>query len=489
MPELGIKGWEYVQTLGEGSFGEVKLIIKKEGNEAAAVKIINVDKMKKAGEDIRKEICIHRMLKEHESVIQFYGHRYEENLRTHYIFLEYAGGGELFDRIEPDVGTEHMLAQKYFRQIILGVEYLHSIGVAHRDLKPENILLDLNDHIKIADFGLATLFCYKDTERLLDKKCGTLPYVAPEVMTKNKYKAQPADLWSCGIILVALLSGELPWDQASYEYSEYKDWCKNDYVKSPWNKVDNLPLSLLKQMLLEDPELRYKIKDIRKHRWFRVTVSFRGKKSRQKSFTDSLNMPYYSSSNLNFSQPNFNTNHANFGNYNKRFKQHNQEDEVDSYNSTIIEEDDNSILISQENDFANVYCFSQPNKMEQMLLSSQVCYSQTSVNTQQHNPLHRFVKRMTRFVTKLDLKNTIKEISKILQDMDLTYKINSLGELVVSTIDKRKSQLIFIATFVPMKDNILVDFRLSRGDGLEFKKSFMKLKSKLSHIIMNPPCQ
>jgi len=97
-------------------------------------------------------------------------------------------------------------AQKYFRQLISGVEYLHSRGVTHRDLKPENLLLDDNDNLKISDFGLATIFSMQGKERLLEKKCGTLPYVAPEVLVRP-YHAEPADVWSCGIILVALLAG------------------------------------------------------------------------------------------------------------------------------------------------------------------------------------------------------------------------------------------------------------------------------------------
>lgn len=97
-------------------------------------------------------------------------------------------------------------AQKYFRQLISGVEYLHSRGVAHRDLKPENLLLDNNDNLKISDFGLATIYRMQGKERLLEKKCGTLPYVAPEVLVRA-YHAEPADVWSCGIILVALLAG------------------------------------------------------------------------------------------------------------------------------------------------------------------------------------------------------------------------------------------------------------------------------------------
>ena len=86
-------------------------------------------------------------------------------------------------------------------------EYIHSIGVVHRDLKPENILFDGEGNLKIADFGLATVFRHQGKERPLETCCGTLPYVAPEVIAKKPYRAEPVDIWSCGIVLVAMLAG------------------------------------------------------------------------------------------------------------------------------------------------------------------------------------------------------------------------------------------------------------------------------------------
>ena len=119
---------------------------------------------------IQKEVLIHKTLN-NENVIKYFSSF--QQLDKFYIILEYASGGELFDRIEPDFGMNVDLAHKYFCQLINGVEYLHSKGIVHRDLKPENLLLNDNDLIKIADFGLATLFQYKGNERLLTSPCGT----------------------------------------------------------------------------------------------------------------------------------------------------------------------------------------------------------------------------------------------------------------------------------------------------------------------------
>lgn len=86
-------------------------------------------------------------------------------------------------------------------------EYLHSRGVAHRDIKPENLLLTENDVLKLSDYGLATVFRHKGKERLLERRCGTMPYIAPEVLVRARYNAEPADVWSCGVVMLAMLVG------------------------------------------------------------------------------------------------------------------------------------------------------------------------------------------------------------------------------------------------------------------------------------------
>ena len=155
--------------LFQGAYGEVKLALNHKTQETRAVKIISLNLLNDKTA-IQKEVLIHKTLN-HENVVKYYSSF--QQLDKFYIILEYASGGELFDRIEPDFGMNVDLAHKYFCQLINGVEYLHSKGIVHRDLKPENLLLNDNDLIKIADFGLATLFQYKGNERLLTSPCGT----------------------------------------------------------------------------------------------------------------------------------------------------------------------------------------------------------------------------------------------------------------------------------------------------------------------------
>jgi serine/threonine-protein kinase Chk1 len=140
--------WFIEQTLGEGAFGDVYLLVNRETRHELALKIIHLTQPNATREAvekaIKKEVAIHRLLT-HSNIIKFYGSRNDEN--NEYIFLEYASGGELFDKIEPDVGVQPLSqAQRYFKQIIDGVSYLHSLGIAHRDLKPENVSSVIIDH-------------------------------------------------------------------------------------------------------------------------------------------------------------------------------------------------------------------------------------------------------------------------------------------------------------------------------------------------------
>ena len=157
-----IEGWDLIQVLGEGAFGEVKLLVNKENGEACAMKEIDLEQYPDAEETVKKEICVHKLLK-HKQIVQCYGSRQEGSRQ--FIFLEYCSGGELFDRIEPDGGMSEWRAQKFFKELVSGVEYLHRKGVSHRDIKPENLLLDENDVLKISDFGMATVFRHQGKER------------------------------------------------------------------------------------------------------------------------------------------------------------------------------------------------------------------------------------------------------------------------------------------------------------------------------------
>lgn len=128
----------------------------------------------------------------------------------------------------------------------------------------------------------------------------------------------------------------------------------------------------------------------------------------------------------------------------------------------------------QKNDF----CFSQPTLMEDLILCTQMNPTQST-----QNPFHRLVKRMTRFSVTTSSEEAIQRITDTMSHMGYTWKPTDKNLFTVSTIDRRKIQLIFKINLIEMNSTILVDFRLSKGDGIEFKRRFIQIKKQLADII------
>lgn len=226
------------------------------------------------------EVALHSHIGQHPNIIQFFETGQDNVWR--WIAMEYAEGGDLFDKIEADVGVSEDIAHCYFMQLVSAVCYMHSKGVAHRDIKPENVLLSSTGNLKLADFGQATLFYYGGIRKLSHTLCGSPPYVAPEVTSCGKrphsgqrgvpvgYKPDRADVWSCGVVLFVLLVGNTPWDEptsTSWEFTEYvrKNGRSTDDL---WQTVAPAALSLLRGMMKVDPSQRFTFDEVRRHPWY-----------------------------------------------------------------------------------------------------------------------------------------------------------------------------------------------------------------------------
>ncbi|KAI1297228.1 Serine/threonine-protein kinase BRSK2 [Halotydeus destructor] len=137
---------------------------------------------------------------EHPHVLGLYD--VYENKKYLYLILEHVSGGELFDYLVKKGRLTPKEARRFFRQIISALDFCHSHSICHRDLKPENLLLDDKNNIRIADFGMASL---QMEGSMLETSCGSPHYACPEVIRGEKYDGRRADVWSCGVILYALL--------------------------------------------------------------------------------------------------------------------------------------------------------------------------------------------------------------------------------------------------------------------------------------------
>ncbi len=214
-------------------------------------------------EKVKREIKFSKYFR-HPNIIRLY-----EVLETNseiILIMEYAQGGELYDIVRKGTLNEND-ARKIFQQIIFGLEYLHTHQVAHRDLKPENILLDEDNNVKIADFGLSNIM--RDGI-FLYSSCGSPNYAAPELINGKFYNGASIDIWSCGVILYALLTGQLPFNEERIPklYQMIRE-CKYSF---PPNVPDQAK-DLIFRMLQADPMNRITISEIKQHRWFNNNIS------------------------------------------------------------------------------------------------------------------------------------------------------------------------------------------------------------------------
>ncbi|KAA1472368.1 CAMK/CAMKL/CHK1 protein kinase [Dentipellis sp. KUC8613] len=272
-----ISGYRLIQQVGGGGFSSVFQAVHVEDYRVAACKMVALtkDTTQVERKTLDKEMRVHAALK-FKHVLEFInavivepnsGSPYYPAI---YMLLEFAAGGDLFDKIAPDIGVGEDIAHYYFLQLLDGLSYIHGEGVCHRDLKPENLLLDAAGVLKISDFGLCSVYKLKETgrTRMLTERCGSLPYVAPELAGSSAYQAEPIDVWGVGVILFTMLAGNTPWDEPtsrSYEYRRYLS--KEIFDDEPWNRIGSGCLSIIIRLLDIDPTTRMSLQEARGHPW------------------------------------------------------------------------------------------------------------------------------------------------------------------------------------------------------------------------------
>ncbi|XP_067142086.1 serine/threonine-protein kinase BRSK2-like isoform X4 [Centruroides vittatus] len=196
---------------------------------------------------------------EHPHVLALYD--VYENKKYLYLILEHVSGGELFDYLVKKGRLTPKEARRFFRQIISALDFCHSHSICHRDLKPENLLLDDKNNIRVADFGMASL---QVEGSMLETSCGSPHYACPEVIRGEKYDGRRADVWSCGVILYALLVGALPFDDDNLR--QLLEKVKRGVFHIP-HFVSPDCQNLLRGMIEVDPEKRMALADVTKHPW------------------------------------------------------------------------------------------------------------------------------------------------------------------------------------------------------------------------------
>lgn len=257
-----IGNYQIVKTLGEGSFGKVKLAFHRTTNQRVALKIINKKILAKSDMQgrIEREISYLRLLR-HPHIIKLYD--VIKSKDEIIMVIEYADN-ELFDYIVQRDKMSENEARKFFQQIISAIEYCHRHKIVHRDLKPENLLLDEQSNVKIADFGLSNIMT---DGNFLKTSCGSPNYAAPEVISGKLYAGPEVDVWSCGVILYVMLCRRLPFDDDSIPVL-FKNISNGIYTLPKF--LSTGAASLIKKMLIVNPLNRISITEIMEDEWFKV---------------------------------------------------------------------------------------------------------------------------------------------------------------------------------------------------------------------------
>ncbi|XP_078444231.1 CBL-interacting protein kinase 16-like [Wolffia australiana] len=255
--------YELGRLLGRGSFAKVYLARELSTGEAVAIKVL--DKALVGGDppmaaQIAREASVMRLVR-HPHVVHL-----REILATKskiFFVMEFVPGGELFALLAAGRLPEPA-ARRFFRQLFSAVAFCHSRGVAHRDIKPENLLLSAAGDLKVSDFGLAALPAQRRRDGLLHTRCGTPAYVAPEVLRTKGYDGAAADLWSCGVVLFALLAGFLPFQDENL-MNMYRKVFKAEFRVPPW--VSPGAARLVRRLLVPDPAARITARELALDPW------------------------------------------------------------------------------------------------------------------------------------------------------------------------------------------------------------------------------
>lgn len=259
------KTYDFKETLGKGSFAEVKRAIRRKDKQEFAIKVISKSKLNSSElAVIHDEVDIMHKIN-HPNCVRLY--EMFESKKSVYMVLELLTGGELFDRVISKGSFSEKEASDLIGALAGALQYLHGIGVVHRDLKPENLIYTntkADSAIKITDFGLAK---FAQASKTMNTACGTPGYVAPEVL-KNEPYGPPVDLWSLGVILYILLCGFPPFYHESTT-SLYKLIKRGQYdFPAPyWSDISDSAKNLVRALLTVDPKARATPAVVLAHPW------------------------------------------------------------------------------------------------------------------------------------------------------------------------------------------------------------------------------
>ena len=254
------------RQLGEGLFGRVYLARTKKEMKVVALKVLYKNTLEKENvvEQLRREVEIHTRLR-HQNIVRMYSYFHDKD--RVFLVMEYCPGGTLFDALKsmPNKRFDEPYAANVMKQLCAALSYCHRYQIVHRDIKPENILIGRKGEMKLADFGWAVANHSKDQKMRRKTLCGTVDYLAPEMVDDKTYDER-VDAWMVGVLLFEMLVGCPPFTGAH----DCETWDKilTSDVAVP-SFVSANATDLIRKLLAKDPDDRYDVESVARHPWIR----------------------------------------------------------------------------------------------------------------------------------------------------------------------------------------------------------------------------
>eukprot|EP00439_Symbiodinium_sp_Y106_P081627 s980_g20.t1 len=247
------------RLLGRGAFGKVNVAVHKLTEELSAMKQCDRRRLAEVGNRkcLQQEVTIMKRLTGHANIIQLF--EVVETPSQIVLVMEFANGGDLLRYVRTQRRLQEPSVKDLFKQLMDGLAHVHDMCVVHRDIKLENLLLDPYGCVKIADFGVAVV---AQPGRQLHEHCGTPSYIAPEILLEAGYEGFPADVWSSGVSLYAMLCGRLPFKGKSMPD------LKRSILRGQYHLPDHLSpssVSLVNTMLMLEPRSRPRVGAVLAH--------------------------------------------------------------------------------------------------------------------------------------------------------------------------------------------------------------------------------
>jgi MAP/microtubule affinity-regulating kinase len=257
-----IEDYTIGEELGRGAYAAVKFGTHKQSKQQVAIKTYEKARLRdpQRKQSVKREMQILQKL-QHPNIIRL--HETLESSKQIYIVMEYVGKLSLQDYLKTTTlrRLQEPAGKSLFRQVVKGIEYCHRLHVAHRDIKLENILLDDKENVKVIDFGFSAVLSAESRTRAF---CGTPNYMAPEIIMRRDYKAQPVDIWALGVLLYAMLTGKFPF-KGSNNDELFRNICKGDFDIP--EDISSEAKDLIRRMVVVDPRQRPTCTEVLKHLW------------------------------------------------------------------------------------------------------------------------------------------------------------------------------------------------------------------------------